>query len=39
MLDFNIIQGRGFRNVVEDGTVTGFQFELRNPNFSILYET
>ena len=33
MLDFPIIQGRGFRNVVEDGRVTGFQFQLRNPNY------
>jgi sugar phosphate isomerase/epimerase len=33
VLDFGIIQGRGFRNVVEDGRVTGFQFQLRNPNY------
>ena len=33
MLDFPIIQGRGFRNVVEDGRVTGFSFQLRNPNY------
>lgn len=33
MLDFAIIQGRGFRNVSEDGRVTGFQFLLRNPNY------
>ena len=33
MLDFAIIQGRGFRNVVEDGRITGFQFQLRNPNY------
>ena len=33
MLDRDIIQGRGFRNVVEDGRVTGFQFQLRNPNY------
>lgn len=33
MLDRTIIQGRGFRNVVENGAVTGFQFDLRNPNY------
>jgi sugar phosphate isomerase/epimerase len=33
VLDFPIIQGRGFRNVVEGGRVTGFQFRLRNPNY------
>ena len=34
MLDRDIIQGRGFRNVVEDGDrITGFQFQLRNPNY------
>ena len=33
MLDRDIIQGRGFRNVVENGEVTGFQFQLRNPNY------
>jgi sugar phosphate isomerase/epimerase len=33
VLDFTIIQGRGFRNVVEDGRVTGFSFRLRNPNY------
>ena len=33
MLDFPIIQGRGFRNVVDGGRVTGFQFQLRNPNY------
>ena len=33
MLDLNVIQGRGFRNVVEDGAVTGFQLHLRNPNY------
>src|SRR3954470_8069815 len=33
MLDFGIIQGRGFRNVVEEGRVTGFSFQLRNPNY------
>lgn len=33
MLDVPVVQGRGFRNVVEDGRVTGFQFVLRNPNY------
>jgi sugar phosphate isomerase/epimerase len=33
VLDHNVIQGRGFRNVVEGGRVTGFQFELRQPNY------
>ena len=33
VLEFPIIQGRGFRNVVEDGRVTGFSFRLRNPNY------
>jgi sugar phosphate isomerase/epimerase len=33
VLDFPIIQGRGFRNVEDGGKVTGFQFQLRNPNY------
>ena len=33
MLEFPVLQGRGFRNVVEDGRVTGFSFRLRNPNY------
>src|SRR4051812_46531756 len=33
MLEFPAIQGQGFRNVVEDGRVTGFSFRLRNPNY------
>jgi sugar phosphate isomerase/epimerase len=33
VLDFPIVQGRGFRNVAENGAVTGFQFQLRNPNY------
>jgi sugar phosphate isomerase/epimerase len=33
MLDYPIIQGRGFRNVIADGRTTGFQFQLRNPNY------
>jgi sugar phosphate isomerase/epimerase len=33
VLDHDIIQGRGFRNIAEGGRVTGFQFQLRNPNY------
>ena len=33
MLDRDIIQGRGFRNVVDGERITGFQFQLRNPNY------
>lgn len=33
MLDFPIIQGRGFSNVVDHGVTTGFAFQLRNPNY------
>ncbi|HEV7187392.1 MAG TPA: DUF6379 domain-containing protein, partial [Blastococcus sp.] len=37
MLEFPAIQGQGFRNVGEDGSVTGevtgFSFRLRNPNY------
>jgi sugar phosphate isomerase/epimerase len=33
VLDFPILQGRGFRNVEEGGRVTGFAFQLRNPNY------
>ena len=33
MLEIPVIQGRGFRNVVQDGRTTGFQFQLRNPNY------
>ena len=33
MLEFPVLQGQGFRNVVEDGRVTGFSFRLRNPNY------
>src|SRR3954469_5910636 len=33
MLEFPAIQGQGFRNVVQDGRVTGFSFRLRNPNY------
>jgi sugar phosphate isomerase/epimerase len=33
VLEFPVLQGQGFRNVVEDGRVTGFSFRLRNPNY------
>ena len=33
MLEFPMIQGRGFRNVIEDDRITGFSFQLRNPNY------
>ena len=33
MLDRDIIQGRGFRNVMDGDRITGFQFQLRNPNY------
>ncbi|MFJ9180628.1 DUF6379 domain-containing protein [Streptomyces sp. NPDC102360] len=33
MLERTIIQQRGFRNVVGNGAVTGFQLRLRNPNY------
>ncbi|RFU18849.1 C-glycoside deglycosidase beta subunit domain-containing protein [Geodermatophilus marinus] len=33
VLDHPIIQGRGFRNVEDAGQVTGFSFQLRNPNY------
>lgn len=33
MLDRDIIQNRGFTDVVEDGRVTGFALRLRNPNY------
>ena len=33
MLEYNLIQTRGFSNVVEDGRVTGFQLLLRMPNY------
>jgi sugar phosphate isomerase/epimerase len=33
VLEFPVLQGRGFRNVVEGGRVTGFSFRLRNPNY------
>ena len=33
MLERNVIQQRGFRNVTEVGKVIGFQLRLRNPNY------
>ncbi|NUO45378.1 MAG: sugar phosphate isomerase/epimerase, partial [Streptomyces sp.] len=33
MLERSVIQQRGFRNVVDNGVVTGFQLHLRNPNY------
>jgi sugar phosphate isomerase/epimerase len=33
VLDREVIQNRGFRNVTAGGRVTGFQLELRNPNY------
>jgi sugar phosphate isomerase/epimerase len=33
MLEYGLIQTRGFTNVVQDGRGTGFQLLLRNPNY------
>lgn len=33
VLEIPVLQGRGFRNVVDGGRVTGFSFRLRNPNY------
>lgn len=33
MLDRELIQNRGVRNVVSDGRIVGFQFRLRMPNY------
>ena len=33
MLEYSIIQTRGFTNVAEDGRVTGFQLLVRMPNY------
>ena len=30
MLEMDVIQVRGFRNIVEGGKVTGFQFRVRS---------
>lgn len=37
MLEREIIQSRGFENVVEDGGVVGFRFLLRMPNYRGVY--
>ncbi len=37
MLEREIIQNRGFENVVEDGKVTGFRLLLRMPNYRGVY--
>ena len=33
MLEYSIIQTRGFTNVIEDGRITGFQLLVRMPNY------
>jgi sugar phosphate isomerase/epimerase len=33
MLNRDIIQNTGFQNTIEAGEVTGFQFQVRNPNY------
>ena len=33
MLDRSVFQIRGFKNVQANGTVTGFQFDIRNPDY------
>lgn len=37
MLDKEVIQSRGFRNIVEDGQVTGFQFAIRSTYYRDLW--
>ncbi|MET0886348.1 MAG: DUF6379 domain-containing protein [Mycetocola sp.] len=37
MLEREIIQNRGFENVVEEGKVTGFRLLLRMPNYRGVY--
>ena len=37
MLEREIIQNRGFENVIEDGKVVGFRFLLRMPNSRGVY--
>ena len=37
MLEREIIQNRGFENVIEEGKVTGFRFLLRMPNYRGVY--
>jgi sugar phosphate isomerase/epimerase len=33
VLEFPVLQGKGFRNVEEGGRVTGFSFRVRQPNY------
>lgn len=37
MLDKEIIQSRGFRNIVENGVVVGFQFKVRTTYYRGIY--
>ncbi|WP_431874733.1 C-glycoside deglycosidase beta subunit domain-containing protein [Amycolatopsis sacchari] len=37
MLERELIQNRGFRNVADGGEITGFQFLLRMPNYRGLW--
>ncbi|WP_404430516.1 DUF6379 domain-containing protein [Microbacterium lacus] len=37
MLEREIIQNRGFENVVEEGKITGFRLLLRMPNYRGVY--
>ena len=36
-MEWQVIQSYGFRNTVEDGKVTGFQFKVRNPYYRGVY--
>ncbi len=36
-MEKKVIQSVGFRNVIEDGKVIGFQFKLRNPYYRGVY--
>ena len=36
-MEWQVIQSYGFRNIVEDGKVTGFQFKVRNPYYRGIY--
>ena len=37
MLEMDVIQVRGFRNIVEGGKVTGFQFRVRSTYYRGMY--
>jgi hypothetical protein len=37
MLERDIIQNRGCRNITENGVITGFQFRVRMPNYRGLW--